>query len=118
LAPFDPSRRSVDLPEKLVLLAEVEPEAGKIRFLAFEVALHGRNGLGHVRRGRHRFGIRSPAPEETFRPRGAAGRQLKARDARVVPGNAAEAGFRFEYMVLHGAARHTVLVPWSPPEIV
>jgi hypothetical protein len=38
-APSDPPRRGIDLLEERVLLTEVEPEAGKIRLLAFEIAL-------------------------------------------------------------------------------
>src|ERR1700757_2605731 len=37
--PSDPPRRDVDALEERVLLAEVEPEAGKIHLLAFEIAL-------------------------------------------------------------------------------
>ena len=60
-APSDLPRRRIDLLEERVLLAEVECEAGKIRFLALELALHGGDGLDHLRRRRAAFGTGRPA---------------------------------------------------------
>ena len=39
----------------IVLRAEIELEAGKIRLLALEIAFHGGDGRGHLRRGRAGF---------------------------------------------------------------
>lgn len=60
-APSDPPCRGIDLLEERILLAEVELEAGKIRLLALEIALHGGDGLDYLRRGRAAFGAGQPA---------------------------------------------------------
>jgi hypothetical protein len=54
-APPDPPGRRVNALEERILLAEVEPDAGKIRLLALEIALCGGDCFGHLRRGSARF---------------------------------------------------------------
>ena len=66
VAPSDPPRRRVDLLEERVLLTKVEPEAGKIGLLALEIALHSRDCLDHLRRGRATFCAGQPAQESSF----------------------------------------------------
>src|SRR6202045_2767645 len=101
VAPSNPPRRSIDSLEECVLLTEVEPEAGKIHRLALEITLHSSDRLDHLWRGRARLGARDPAQQNSFGRFGASCRQLEARDAHLVPGDAAEApcGFKDQIMV-------------------
>jgi hypothetical protein len=57
VAPSDMPRRGIDALEEWVLLAEVEPEAGKIRLLALKIALHGGDTLSTFSA---QFGLRQP----------------------------------------------------------
>jgi hypothetical protein len=50
----------------IVLRAEIELEAGKICLLALEIAFHGGDGLGHLRRGRAGFYAGRPAEQQSF----------------------------------------------------
>jgi len=101
VAPCDPPRRGVDALEEWVLLAEVEPEAGKIRLLALKIALHSGDGLRHLRGRRAAFGAWDASQQNSFGRFGTSCRQLEARNAHAVPADAAKAarGFEDEIMV-------------------
>jgi hypothetical protein len=51
MAPSDPPRRFIDALEKRVLRAEINLDPAEICLLALEIAFHGGDGLGHLRRG-------------------------------------------------------------------
>src|SRR5262249_53617299 len=118
-APSDLPCCRIDPLEERVLLAEVELEAGKVRLLAREIALHGSDRCGHLRRGRTGLGARYPPPQHPLGGLRAACRQLEMRDARVVPRDAAEAASGFEDDVrLRSPVHDLVLVRRSRMEIV
>ena len=81
VAPCDPPRRGVDALEERILLAEVEPEAGKIRLLALKIALHSGDRLGHLRGRRAGFGAGYASQQNSFGRFGASCRNWK----RVMP---------------------------------
>src|SRR5262249_7704415 len=108
-APSDPSSRGVDALKEWVLLAEVKLEHGKIRLLAFEIAPHSRDRLGHLRRGRPGLCAGQLAQQHSFGRARALCRQLEARDARAVPGDPAKAARSFENETMVCPAHHMAL---------
>src|SRR5262249_30600284 len=78
-APSDLSSSGVDALKEWVLLAEVEPEHGKIRLLAFEIAPYSGDRLGHLWRGRAGFCAGHLAQQNSFGRCGTLRRQLEAR---------------------------------------
>src|SRR5438477_12789021 len=97
MPPSDPPRGLIDALEKRVLPAEIELDAGKIRL---EIALHRSDGLGHLRRGRAGRCAGRPVEQYAFRCFRTSCRQLEARDAHAVPGDAAKAVRCFKDKVL------------------
>jgi len=83
-----------------VLLGEIELKPGKIRLLAFEIAPYNCDRLGHLRCGRGGCCAGRPAQQASFGRFGAFSRQLEARDARVVPGDAAKAAPSFANKIM------------------
>src|SRR5262249_6256327 len=119
VAPSDPSSRDVDALEEWVLLAEVELEPGKIRLLAVEIAPYSSDRLGHLRRGRAGLCASRPAHQNAFGRFGGFCRQLEARDARVVPGDAAKAAPGFENKIMVCCLAHRMALAFrSAMELV
>ena len=62
-APADAPHGLIDLREQRVLVAKVEPDAGKIRLLACEITLRGVDRRGDFRRGPARLRFRRSAQQ-------------------------------------------------------
>ena len=95
-------------------LAEVEPEAGKIHPLAFEITLCSGDCFGHLQRGRVRFCTGHPAQQNLFGRCDAFCRQLETRDARVVPGDPAKTARGFENEITMYCLAHCIDRAFSP----
>ncbi len=64
--PADTPCRRINIPEEGILTGKIEFDAGKIRLLALEIALHRSDRLEHSRRRCAGFGIRQAAQQQPF----------------------------------------------------
>jgi hypothetical protein len=94
--------------KKRVLPAKIELEAGEIGLLAHEIALRSGDRLGDLRCRRARFAAGYSAQQDSLGCCGAFCRQLKARDADVVPGDAAKPAGSFDDKIVLRCLAHGI----------